>query len=57
MKRMFASLVLALLLSTATAWAESLATLQQQAESGNRGQSENPVVFLLPFPVLCAQFG
>lgn len=32
---MFASLVLALLLSTATAWAESLATLQQQAESGN----------------------
>ena len=35
MKRMFASLVLALLLSTATAWAESLATLQQQAESGN----------------------
>lgn len=32
---MFASLVLTLLLSTATAWAESLATLQQRAESGN----------------------
>lgn len=32
---MIASLVLALLMSTATAWAESLATLQQRAESGN----------------------
>lgn len=32
---MFASLVLALLLSTATAWAESLAALRQRAESGN----------------------
>lgn len=35
MKRVFASLVLALLLSTATAWAESLAALRQRAESGN----------------------
>lgn len=35
MKRMFASLVLALLLSTATAWAESLAALRQRAENGN----------------------
>ena len=22
-----------------------------------RAQSENPVVFILPFPALCAQFG
>ena len=44
MKRMFASLVLTLLLSTATAWAESLATLQQRAESGNsHAQFELPL--------------